>query len=286
VRNYLDLLRPANVVTALADVLAGYAIAGGGAPRTLGLLLASTACLYAGGIVLNDVCDRRTDATERPERPIPSGRVGAGTAGLVSAGLLLAGVLFASGATGDALAVAMAIAAAVCFYDGWTKRSAWLGPLNMGLCRALNLLLGMAAVPGAVMVSWPLGILPLTYVAAVTVVSRGEVGGSARSVVAAALVAVVGVLGVLAALAFGPSITSVVALGLVVVFGLRILPAFVSALKRPEPAQLRRAVRAGVLSLVLLNAVLATTYAGIVDGSVIVAIGLAAGWLSRRFAVT
>ena len=32
-------------------------------------------CLYAAGMVLNDAFDAELDARERPERPIPSGRI-------------------------------------------------------------------------------------------------------------------------------------------------------------------------------------------------------------------
>jgi hypothetical protein len=41
-RPYLELLRPANVVTALGDILAGYAVAGLGAPRSLPWLLGAS----------------------------------------------------------------------------------------------------------------------------------------------------------------------------------------------------------------------------------------------------
>jgi 4-hydroxybenzoate polyprenyltransferase len=71
-RACLQLLRPANVTTALADVLAGFAIAGLGNRAALPWLLLATAALYAGGIVLNDVFDREIDKLERPDRPIPS----------------------------------------------------------------------------------------------------------------------------------------------------------------------------------------------------------------------
>src|SRR6186713_1838216 len=85
---YLELVRPANVATALGDVLAGFAVAGLGNPGALPWLLVSTACLYAGGVVLNDVFDRNVDAVERPERPLPSGRVAVSHASAVGAGLL------------------------------------------------------------------------------------------------------------------------------------------------------------------------------------------------------
>ena len=43
--------------------------------------------------------------------------------------------------------VAGATAACVLLYDAWGKRQGLLGPLNMGMCRGLNLLLGIAAAP-------------------------------------------------------------------------------------------------------------------------------------------
>ena len=102
-RGYVELVRPANVATALADVLAGYAVAGQGDPRLnpslLAWLLLSTACLYAGGVVLNDVFDRDLDRIERPERPIPSGRVSTTAAAGLGSGLLAAGILAATLAT-------------------------------------------------------------------------------------------------------------------------------------------------------------------------------------------
>jgi hypothetical protein len=45
-------------------------------------------------------------------------------------------------------------------------------------------------------------------------------------------------------------------------------------------------VRTGVLSLVLLDAAIAAGYAGVVYSFSIVATGVLAGWLARRFAVT
>ena len=89
-RACLQLLRPANVATALADVLAGFAIAGLGNRAALPWLLLATAALYAGGIVLNDVFDREVDRLERPERPIPSGRIRTAHAAALGAGLLVA----------------------------------------------------------------------------------------------------------------------------------------------------------------------------------------------------
>jgi len=171
VRGYLELLRPANVVTAVADVLAGYAVAGRGHAAGLGWLLGATACLYAGGVVLNDYFDREVDARERPERPIPSGRVAAGHAAALGAGLLAGGVLLARAATTAAGGVAAALAACILLYDARAKRHAFAGPLVMGTCRGLNLVLGMAIVPAAASGRWAVALLSVTYIAAVTIFS-------------------------------------------------------------------------------------------------------------------
>ncbi len=296
---WAQLLRPANVATAMADVLAGAAVAGSTLPLAPAVhwLLVATACLYAGGIVLNDVFDRALDATERPERPIPSGRISAGAAGLAGAGLSLAGIAAATQAGTTAALVAVAIVAAVLSYDTWGKHHPFLGPVNMGLCRALNLMLGVAVTPAALAAAWPLGLLPLTYIAAVTMVSRGEVHGAKRPVLMAAMglvsavvlsltgLVVVRAMSDLAAGAFTPW-HHAWSLALAAWLAWRLLPALVRAAATQAPGDVRHAVRTGVLSLVLLNAVIAASYAGIIYSLAVLASGLLALALARLFAVT
>ena len=285
-RGYLELTRPANVATALADVLAGYAVAGLGNHTALAWLLLSTACLYAGGVVLNDVFDREIDRTERPERPIPSGRVPVGAASILGGGLLALGVLAGSLATAAAGVVAAATAASVLLYDAWGKRQGLLGPVNMGMCRGLNLLLGIAAAPAVLADAWPLGLLPLVYIAAVTAVSRGEVHGGRRGIAAFALISLSAVLVALLALSLRHGGGSWAGVGFTVLLAWRVLPAFWGAYQTPEPGPIRRAIRTGVLSLVLLDAVIGATYGGALYSLAIVATGVMAWSLARLFAVT
>src|SRR5262245_50204166 len=162
---YARLVRLPNLPTALADVTLA-ALAVGALPErwvAFLLLLASSACLYMAGMVLNDVFDVEEDRRERPERPIPSGEVNAREAALLGGVLLVFGLLFA-GAAGWALVqldqaasgwrppvVAVLLVVAILAYDGGMKRTA-LGPVVMGLCRALNVLLGVS-IAGAF--PWP-----------------------------------------------------------------------------------------------------------------------------------
>jgi len=297
-RAFLELIRPGNTATALADVLAGFAVAGLVDTRALPFLLVATTCLYAGGITLNDVFDRHIDARERPERAIPSGRVQAGHAGLFGASLVTVGVAAAAMVSREAGLVAVAIAASVLLYDAWGKHRMFVGPVNMGLCRGLNLLLGMTAAPGVVAGQWPLALISLTYIAAVTALSRGEVSGGKRPVAVVAFILLLVVLGALKFVVLAPHVSGTGGLGAVSIdvdpFALallawlawRILPPFWRTIGNPDPMVIRAAVRTGVLSLVLVDAVLAAAYAGMIYTLAVLSIWVVAGWLGRRFAVT
>lgn len=284
-RAYIELLRPANVATALADVLAGFAFAQIDSLPLLPWLLLATACLYAGGVVLNDVFDRDLDRIERPERPIPSGRASVSVAAWMGGALLAAGVASAAMATWAAALVASAIALLVLFYDTVGKRHSAVAPVNMGLCRALNLLLGMAAVPPVVLDRWPLALIPFAYIAGVTALSRGEVRGGHRGIARVALISLFIALAGLAFVALGSDHAPVATLVLALL-AWRVVPPFLHAARTLDPARIREAVKSGVLSLVLLNAVIGTAFAGPAYGAIIVATALAAGWLARLFPVT
>ncbi len=283
-RALAELVRPANVTTALADVLAGYAISGGGSRAALLWLLAATAGLYGGGVVLNDVFDRHLDAVERPERPIPSGRFPARGAAWVGAGLLLLGVAAATRAASAAAVIAMAIAGLVVAYDAWGKAHGVVGPVTMGTCRGLNLLLGVAAAPAALATRWPIALMPFAYIMAVTALSRGEVHGGRRGTGAFSFGVVAGVLAALALLA-GWTRSAWPALVVTALLAWRVLPPFWRA-RHGNPAAIRRAVRAGVLSLVLVDAALAAGQGGLREAAAILLLGVVAVGLSRLFAVT
>jgi 4-hydroxybenzoate polyprenyltransferase len=170
----------------------------------------------------------------------------------------------------------------------------------MGFCRGSNLLLGISVAPAALQATWPLALIPLVYITSVTAVSRGEVRGGTRRVLHLALVLIGGVLLALAAVVLvhgeasglhataqdGAALHTGVGLALVAWLGWRILPAFARAAATGSPTDIRRAVRTGVLSLVLIDAVLAAAYAGIMNSLAVLATGLLAWWLARLFAVT
>ncbi|WP_276089614.1 UbiA-like protein EboC [Pedobacter sp. JY14-1] len=297
---YIRLMRPANVVTAIADVLAGMAIAGYflgqqdgfwlGGPASLSyipvlLICIATICLYAGGIILNDVFDAELDKIERPERPIPSGLISRNAAAIFG-GVFFFIAIFAAGLYSDeARYLAVAIMVSCLVYDKYLKHHAVFGPLNMGLCRGLNLLLGISIVPGMVQQLWYLAIIPILYIAAITMISRGEVHGGNKNTLYFAAALYLLVIGCIAGFGIRNSQVPLTAFFLVLFAVMIFIPLF-RAMKDPTGPNIGKAVKSGVIALILMNAAWASAF-GIWPVAIVITILLPISLLlSKAFAVT
>lgn len=284
-------MRPANVVTAVADVLAGVAISGfmTGSNQdwsSVALLCLATIGLYGGGVVFNDVFDARLDSVERPERPIPSGVVSITAASVLGTALLLMGIVAASMVRflpSGLIAVGIALASLV--YDKWGKHHSFLGPVNMGLCRGLNLALGISVVPAALGQFGWLALAPIVYIAAITMISRGEVHGGSVKVLYFALIFYTLVIGAILGVAISNQqglLTGV----FVLAFGGMILPPLFTAINEPAGKNIGKAVKAGVIALILMNAAWASAF-GVTYLAIIILFLLPVSLLlARVFAVT
>ncbi|GHB76952.1 UbiA-like protein EboC [Persicitalea jodogahamensis] len=254
IKPYLQLTRPANLLTALADILAGMAIAGfsftGG---NYFYLLLATLGLYGGGVVLNDVFDAELDAIERPERPIPSGKVPLRAATLFGGVLLALGILCARFFALESGLIALGIAMLVILYDRNAKHSKIWGPIVMGMCRGGNLLLGISVLPAALShYSW-VGFVPIVYIGAITMISQDEVhGGKRRTLYLAGIFyATVHLVQLLVAYAQGNLLLAIPWVALHVFLVARPLWA---AIQNPVGPMIGKAVKAGVLSLIVMDA--------------------------------
>ena len=287
---FLRLTRPANIVTAVSDILAGAAIAGyaGGfndLSSVLFLILA-TVGLYGGGVVFNDVFDADLDRVERPERPIPSGLISEREGALLGTFLLLIGIAAAFNVfpyPSGALAVGIAVAALV--YDKWGKHHAILGPLNMGLCRGLNLLLGMSLFPDTLTQYGYLALVPVAYIAAITMISRGEVhGGKSNTILFAGVLYLIVILSILyISITHGNALYASLFL---VGFAFVIYRPLFKAFREPVGRNIGKAVKSGVLALILMNASWAAAFGAPWLALVIVILLPVSIFLARAFAVT
>jgi 4-hydroxybenzoate polyprenyltransferase len=287
---FFRLTRPANIVTAVADILAGIAISGFFLhhPKDVSSvfwLILSTMGLYGGGVVMNDVFDAELDSVERPERPIPSGLIRKGEAALLGVSLLIVGVALAFLVSAVSGVLALAIAVAALTYDKWSKHHAFFGPLNMGLCRGLNLLLGISVVTGQLDNFWFLAVVPVIYIAAITMISRGEVhGGQKTTLLAAAILYVFAMAGILYfAWSRGHGL---ITLFFVLLWAAMVILPLTRAMRKPEGKMIGRAVKAGVLALILMNAAWAAAFGATYLALIIILLLPLSVLLAKAFAVT
>ncbi len=289
VRPYLVLIRPANVVTSVADVLAGLAVASSVGDFSLKsglLLILATACLYAGGIVFNDYFDRHIDRVERPERPIPSGAVSPSSAAMFGITLFLVAFAATWLVSIWSFFLSILIVMAALMYDRWMKHNAFAGPLFMGIARGANLLLGISVLEPALHEFAWLAIIPLIFIFSVTLTSREENRGENRRAIVIAMLLDITVMAILIYSAFKAMTGSWIGLILIIVWGAMVLSAKMKAYRINTPENIKNAVRTGVMSLIVLDASYALM-AGKIDYAVIILFLLPVSVvLARKFAVT
>jgi 4-hydroxybenzoate polyprenyltransferase len=288
---YFQLVRLPNLFTAAADSLAGWLIVQGSLDeprRWLPLVLASVA-IYASGIVLNDVFDFEIDKIERPNRPLPSGRV-SWTLAAIFGGITLALGPILAGLSGSMASFLVAIVLACCVlaYDAGLKKTL-LGPEVMGACRGLNLLLGMSQAPDLGGSSaWLIAGSLALFVVGVTWISRSEVEtGKVRGIALGVGIEQWALLGLIGASIATSRVISpgdsraIVGLIVWIVACVVINRANLSALRNPVPGYVQRAVKTGVLSLVWLDVVAVTTVRGPTAGLTVAALWVPAFLLGK-----
>jgi len=191
-RTHLELGRVSNLPTVWTNVLAAAVLSGASlhAGPTLTVMLALS-LFYVAGMYLNDAMDAAIDAEERPQRPVPSGRIDAAsvrrwaTVHFVAGFMLLAAARIAApGALGSGsagwLVSGLSLVGVIVWYDVSHKGNPY-SPLLMGACRVLVLVVAACTLAGGlpatvvggalVVLSWLVG---LTYTAKRE--GRGRVG--------------------------------------------------------------------------------------------------------------
>jgi 4-hydroxybenzoate polyprenyltransferase len=296
---YAQLVRLPNVFTAIADIALAAIVLWIRSGRslhwnqylTVSLLMLSSAALYCSGMVWNDFFDFEQDLKERPFRPLPSGRISIRAAAWLAGTLMILGILLAAGSDrinvfsphgSPASVVALALSAAILLYDRLLKRT-WLGPIAMGSCRFLNVLLGFSALPVAEPdLACALASIVGVYTIGLTWFARREAAQSH-----ALQLRLAGFLSAIALLAWGflppelaPGTRSVqywcILIALIAWLGVPVI----QAIRNPAPPQVQRAVKRAVLGIILVDAALAFGIAG-VDGLAIALLYLPAATLGR-----
>ena len=254
----------------------------------LAVLIVASSLLYMAGMVFNDWFDYNVDSRERPQRPLPSGQISRRAAARLGWGLLAAGIIAASFAGFLAgsirpLGVALALAACIFLYDGLLKRTP-LGPAAMGACRALNVLLGMAATSAAWQTaSWLTAAAIGVYIVGVTFYAHGEARQSARSRLLLGIAVMMSGIVLLAQL---PAHIRLAMTGSNWQFFMMLLGALIAwqclrPVLDPRPNKVQMAVKQSILSLVLLDAAVTLGIAGPIAAIAVLALLIPAAALGQ-----
>lgn len=309
----LSLVRAPAALSVPGDILAGATAAGRPlGPRTAGAM-ASSVCLYWAGMALNDYADAAVDSVERPERPVPSGRVPRRTALTVATGLTGAGLGLAAVSGGRrGLAVALPLTALIWAYDLKLK-STPAGPAAMAGARALDVLAGAVAgggtppthgshgrgTGGALARGAVPALLTGVHTYTITALSRHEISGAptrlpATTLAVSSATALSTVLPSVLPAVLPPrralpreavARTAVASAGVLAYLG-TYGRAQAQAVRDPRASSVRRAVGAGILAMVPLQAALTARAGAPVAAALLGAVHPVAQRLARRVSPT
>jgi len=264
---YAQLLRIPNVFTAITDVSIGL-IATSALISVWPWIIISSACLYCSGMAWNDYFDRHIDAQERPDRPIPSGRISPNLARGIAVGLSIVGVASAMivstiVAPSSPLPgiISIVLLAMILAYDARLKATPF-GPLAMGGCRFLNVCLGFSLSALGSLAIVPAAIVG-TYVVGITFVAREEVGRSRKPVLMFGLTLIAAaLLGAILVPTLGLAKGRSLAVILISLLAARLVVLSEAALREPSPRYVQSLVRSAILGLIVLDSALATSLVG------------------------
>ena len=290
----LQLMRPANIITAIADIFAGIAIAGFLMPEIWNqeliiqilLLIISTTGLYSGGIVFNDVFDLKQDQINRPERALPSGRVSLAEAKILGISLFAIGLSSAFLVSLISGFIATSIMLLALSYDKYAKHHKVIGPINMGLCRGGNLILGMSINFDLAPEFWWIGLIPVVFIAAITLTAQKETKGKNKLAIAIAMLLDISIVisFVLMSDHLGLSLKNA-GVFLVFWYGINVI-AKAKALLKNNPVLIQKAVKMGILSLIPLNASYVAGFSSIIMALFVMCLLPLSLYLSKKFPVT
>jgi 4-hydroxybenzoate polyprenyltransferase len=156
----------------------------------------------------------------------------------------------------------------------------------MGLCRGTNLLLGISIVTSSLADRWFIAIIPVIYIAAVTTVSRGEVHGSNNRALKIAGILYGVVLLCIGVLGLFPYFYLRSSLVFIVLFAMMIYGPLRKAEYTGIPQDIGKAVKAGVLGLILMDTAIAAGFLGWDYALLVVCLLPVSVVLARVFAVT
>ncbi len=148
---YVELARPLNGIIAFISAWLGGLFASQGITENLldtRLLLVSIAALLllSAGNAINDYCDYNIDRINRPQRPLPSGRIQRQHALIFAIVLIAIGIYLGTRINRNATGIAILVSAALVSYAFWLKRTVFVGNLVVSGLTGITFMSGGVAI--------------------------------------------------------------------------------------------------------------------------------------------
>ena len=146
VRGIFKIIRPENSFMVGISILVGATITGGimiiEHPIELIFAFVTGFTLSGAAMSINDFFDRKIDAINEPQRPIPSGLITSDEALYITFGLSLLGLIASWMINFQAFLIALIAWILLMVYSSWGKKTGFLGNLMVSSCISLPFLYG------------------------------------------------------------------------------------------------------------------------------------------------
>jgi len=178
-KEYFQLVRIPGIFTAFSNVLIGYFFSLSNNPdfTSLPFLLVTSGMLFSAGMIFNDFFDLNIDKKERPNRPLPSGKISKQKALFLGIIFLIIGNIFAFIVGYDSLIVSLVMTGMIISYNYKLKFSSFLGIFSLSVIRFLNVLLGFTIISFSyeiIQFAIPIAI----FVGGISILAKNEIGFS------------------------------------------------------------------------------------------------------------
>jgi len=287
IRAYLQLVRAPAAFSAASNILAAQLVVGALDVdwHMAGLLLVVSVSLYSAGMAMNDCYDLGIDSVERPDRPIPSGRVPLRNAYALIILLIIVAMIAGVIAGPRHFFVAMILVLAIWLYNARAKQGAW-GPPVMGLCRYLNWILGLSTVANWTLFWFVVPLPVFVYIWAVSSLGRDEMAAENRANV---YILGIGVLVSVALISIG-GLYNCSPCGLYLLAAIGWMLLMVSVLRRLirkyTPERIRDAMRVLILAVIPLDALILVSFGNMAGALLVLGLLLPSWFLARKIYVS
>ena len=278
IKNYLVLVRLPNLFTLPSNILVGMATVSSLAFTLTSftqflLLVTISVLLYCVGIVLNDLYDFDIDKKERPNRPLPSGKISRRSAIVLVTIFSTLALILSLLVSFSTLVISSILFSVIFGYDKYLKNT-HAGPFTIASARVMNILLGTSvslrsvdSYSQIVTLTFVL-IITFVYVSLIGFISRYEVHGfsdNTKLLLPQAIVAIVISSIILFSLMGFFKLESLIILSL---FSFIIIISF-SRIYRRDSGRTQQIVRNMILSIIVLDSTFLTGIIGIELGLVV-----------------